>query len=73
MVLVALFQTRCNTRRHACLVQLLIDANAAVDAANSDGDTALMNLRDGHEACARLLIDGEGGGGCGGPATATLR
>ena len=37
---------------------MLIDAKAAVDAADSNGDTALMwACMNGHEACARLLID----------------
>ena len=47
----------CQNGDEAC-VRALIDANAAVDAANNRGDTALiLACNNGHEACARMLID----------------
>ena len=48
----------CCRNGHEACARVLVDAGAAVDAAKSNGFTALMRCcQDGHEACARVLVD----------------
>jgi len=48
----------CCKNGHEVCARMLVDAKAAVDAAKSDGSTALMLCcQNGHEACARVLVD----------------
>ena len=37
--------------------RLLVDEGCNVDAADSDGRTALLACENGHADCARLLVD----------------